>query len=373
VRGGSEAIVRLQENAVHGYQRTDADYVEVDPLATSLSGHAGAVNVGKIGGERVRFNFNYGYKSPGFDMNDLGYQRRADERNMNHWVQWRDNDPGRFVRSYSLNLNQWAGWNFGGDRLFSGGNVNMHWTWQNNWRNGFGVNLNAAPLRDRITRGGPAVLGNATRSLWFYVDMDDRRAVFPGYNGYYERDGLGTVRYNVNPRVTVRPTSALQIVAGARVAVNDDDAQWVENVDDDGGATHYVFGRLEQRTVAMTFRVNYTLTPTLSLQSYAEPFVSAGAYTNFRELVDGRAGEYADRYAPYAYTGSADFNYRSFRTTNVLRWEFKPGSALFAVWQQGRLDEADPGNFDFARDFGGLFATPAHNTFLLKVSYWINR
>ena len=45
----------------------------------------------------------------------------------------RDNVPGRFTRSFFWNLNQYAGWNFDGDRLYSGGNVNMHWTWKNYW------------------------------------------------------------------------------------------------------------------------------------------------------------------------------------------------------------------------------------------------
>ena len=143
VAGDAAAITRLQENAVHYFQRPDADYLTSDPVATALAGHAGGVNVSKISGERIRFSANYGYKSPGFESNDLGFQRRADERTMNHWVQWRDNTPGRYVRSYMVNLNQWAGWNFGGDRLFSGGNVNMHWSWQNNWRNGFGFNVNS--------------------------------------------------------------------------------------------------------------------------------------------------------------------------------------------------------------------------------------
>ena len=102
--------------------------------------------------------------------------------------------------------------------------------------------------------------------------------------------------------------------------------------------TRYVFGRIEQKTMSFTTRFNYTMTPTLSLQIYAEPFVSAGEYSNFKELVDGRAAAYADRYAPYGYTGTPTSTIRSFRTTNVLRWEYRPGSALFVVWQQGKAD-----------------------------------
>jgi hypothetical protein len=371
VQGTTQAITRLQENTVHQFQRTDADHVEVDPLATVLSGHSGSISVGKIGGEKTRFSSYLGYKSPGFDMNDLGFQRRADERSISNWFQWRDNTPGRFTRSFVFNLNQWAGWNFNRERTFSGGNVNMHWTWKNYYSSGFGVNYNARPLRDRVTRGGPAVLGNRTRSVWFYSNTDGRKALSFNYSGYHETDDNGTTRHNVGPYVNWRPTSAVSVSSGFRYNINNDDAQWVENVDADG-ATHYVFGRLKQRTSAFTFRVNYTLTPTLSIQTYAEPFVSAGAYTNFRELAAPRAADYGARYKVYAYNDNPDFNYRSFRTTNVLRWEYKPGSTMFVVWQQGREDSLSDGNFRFGRDFGGIFAAPSHNVFLVKFSYWLN-
>ena len=371
VQGSTEAIERLQTNTVHAYQRPDADHVELDPLATTLSGHAGSISFGKIGGEKTRFSAYYGYKSPGFDINDVGFQRRADERTVSHWFQMRDMVPGRFTRSFIWNLNQWAGWNFAGDRTFSGGNVNMHWTWKNYWSSGYGINLNAAPMRDRVTRGGPAVLGNPNVGVWFYTNTDNRKAVSFGYNGFHMTDRNGTAVNQIGPYVNWRPSSAASVNVGFRYNMNGDDAQWVENVDDNG-ITHYVFGRLKQRTSAFTFRVNYTITPELSIQTYAEPFVSAGAYTNFRELTSPRAPEHNDRYTPYAYASNPDFNYRSFRTTNVLRWEYKPGSSLFVVWQQGRQDELSHGDFRFGRDFGGIFAAPANNTFLVKLSYWLN-
>jgi hypothetical protein len=215
------------------------------------------------------------------------------------------------------------------------------------------------------------VLFNRNVSLWHYVELDDRRTVFPGYNGFYQRDGFGTSRVEANPRLVWRPSRAVRIDGGLRFVRNNDDAQWVENVTS-VATTRYVFGRLEQRTMAMTLRANYTMSPTLSFQSYAEPFVSAGRYSNYKSLTDGRARAYAERFQPFAYTSNADFNIRSFRTTNVLRWEFKPGSALFAVWQQGRLDQQETGDFRFGRDFGGLFSSPSRNTFLVKFSYWFN-
>jgi hypothetical protein len=371
VGGSTEAISRLQQNAVHGFQRPDADHVEYDPSLDLLSGHAGAFNVGKIGGERTRFSANYGFKSPGFDINDVGFQRRADERYISHWFQLRDNVPGRFTRSFFLNFNQYAGWNFGGDRLWSGGNVNMHWTWKNYYSTSFGLNFNGAPFRDRVTRGGPGVLGNSNIASWQNFGTDSRKALSAFWNSYYENDGLGTTRVNLGPSVTWRPTTATSVSAGFRYNINNDDAQWVTN-EGEGDDARYVFARLKQRTSAFTFRVNYTLTRDLSIQTYAEPFVSAGEYSNYKELVNGRAAEYADRYRAYDYSGNADFNIRSFRTTNVLRWEYQPGSSLFVVWQQNRSGSTDVGGFDFGRDFSGIFTAPAYNVFLVKLTYWLN-
>ena len=370
--GSTEAITRLQENSVHAYQRPDADYVELDPSATTLSGHAGSVSFNKISGEYMRFSSNAGYKSPGFDSNDLGFMRRADERTISNWLHFRDFTPGKYVRSRNINFNQWAGWNFGGDRLYSGGNINSHWTWTNYYQVGGGFNVEGAPLRDRVTRGGPAVLGNPGISLWYYANTDNRKALSFYFNGDYYGDKYDSVRHGFGPGFNWRATSSMTLNMNLRYSINNDDSQWVENVTDDNGATRYVFGRIQQKTMSFTTRFNYTMTPTLSLQVYAEPFVSAGEYTNYKELVDGRADNYFDRYRGYAYTGNADFNIRSFRTTNVLRWEYLPGSTLFVVWQQSRSGDESYGDFNFGRDFSNVFTTPSHNTFLVKLTYWLN-
>ena len=372
IQGSTEAIERLQTNNVHSFQRPDADYLGVDANATRLGGHAGSVSIGKIAGESTRFSTYFGYKTPGFDSNDLGFMRRADEKTQSNWFQYRDFKPGRFVRTYNLNFNQYAGWNFGNDRLYSGGNVNMHWNWANYYSNGFGINLDAAPFRDRVTRGGPGVLGNRARSIWYYFNTDNRKALSFFYNGDHSADAYDSSRHGFNPGLNWRVTSSVTLNTGIRYNINHDDSQWVTNVSLGNGTTRYVFGRIDQKTVAITTRFNYTLSPNLSLQVYAEPFVSAGQYSNYKELVDGRAPAYEDRYKPYAYSGSADFNVRSFRTTNVLRWEYKPGSALFLVWQQGKSDSEGYGDFNFSRDFRGVFSAPSHNVFLVKFSYWLN-
>jgi hypothetical protein len=371
IRGSAEAIDALQQNAVHYYQRPDAGYLDYDPTRTSLNGQAGSVGFQKIGGSRVRFSFNGNYKTPGFDVNDVGYLRRADQIQQSGWVQIRWDTPTKLYRNVRLNFNQWAGWNFGGDSRFKGANVNAHMVLKSNWSAGAGFNLEGAGVEDRATRGGPAVRSKNGGNVWYYVESDSRKAVSGQWMGFVYRDQTGNVSWGLDPEAVYRPTSFLSLTAGLHFERMNDDSQWVENVDE-GTRTSYVFGRIRQSTVGITGRCNYTITPNLSLQLYAQPFVSAGGYSNFKSVVKPRAARFDDQFAPYAYSGEPDFNYRSFRMTNVLRWEYRPGSALYVVWQQVREDSASVGSLRFRHDIRDMFGLPPTNVFLVKFSYWLN-
>jgi hypothetical protein len=371
VNGSADAIARLQRSTVHSFQRPDADHLEYDPSRTSLTGHAGSISFNKVAGQRTRFNTYFNYKSPGFDINDLGFHQRADEMNQGTWFQVRDNVPGRFVRDFTINFNQWTGWNRGGDLRFWGTNVNAHWVFTNNWSFSTGLNYNGQGFADRLTRGGPGGYTNPAINQWMSAQSDDRKRVFMGLNGSWYRDRHGAWSADLSPTVTLRPSSSMLVSAGIGFSRNHAQSQWITNLTQDDG-THYIFGRLNQTTMRLTTRMNYTIRPTLSLQVYAQPFVSAGDYSGFKELKNGRSKSYEGRYQPFAYNANPDFNIRSFRTTNVLRWEYRPGSALFVVWQQGRDDFSPLGDFQFSRNFGDLFNAPATNTFLVKFSRWLN-
>jgi len=278
--------------------------------------------------------------------------------------------PGRFVRTKNVNFNHWMSHNFDGDRISLGWNINSHWSFQNNWNTGFGINFNPRNFDDRRTRGGPGGYGNNAASVWQYFNSDGRKPVQLGLDWSYGSDGHGH-GWNVGPNVTVKPTAALSAQFGISLNRNIEGDQWIENIQQDG-RPRYIFGRLYQTTTSMTTRVNYTLTPNLSLQVYAQPFISAGDYENFRELIDGRAANHDNRYSAFDYQGNPDFRFLSFRTTNVMRWEFKPGSTLFVVWQQGRENVLPNGTFRFGRDYGDIFSAPSTNTVLVKFAYWMN-
>ncbi len=378
VNGAEGAIESIQENSRHYFQRPDLASARLDVTRTSLSGYSGAVAFNKIGGEFVHTNSYVYFRSPGFETNDLGFLRRADQIRQQHWLQLRSNRVTRWFRQRAINFNQWNAWNFDGRMQFGGANINGNVTFLNNWTFGAGafMPLPGTGFDDRATRGGPGLAWEYQSEQWFWLYSDNRRRFSAGIEGNWGGDNHRTSWQNWYATVTLRPVPAIMFSLGVQYNPSHQDSQWVNNITDGTTATRYVFAHIDQTTVNPTARFNYTITPNLSLQLYAQPFVSAGAYSSFKELNDPRSEIYETRYRPLAYSteqyGNPDFNIKSFRTTNVLRWEYKPGSALFVVWQQARENDAVPGGFDFGRDSRAIFGVPPHNVFLVKLAYWLN-
>jgi hypothetical protein len=374
LHGTPEAIERTQEDSRHYFQRPDLRSDADDVTRTTLQGTAASLSIGKIAGERIRFNSNVQFKTPGFDVNDVGFMRRADQKTIGNWFQVRNETPNRWIKSQYLNFNEYAGWNFDGDRLFSGGNVNYSANFVNNWSAGGGIETQKRGLDDRVTRGGPAVFMEGADNFWSWFNTDNRKKISLNFFTGAGQDGLRSWFRGHEISATYRPVASLTVTSGVRVNRNRNQNQWTDNVTD--STKHYVFATLDQTTVALTERFNFTMTPTLSLELYAQPFVSSGDYGQFKELVSGRSLAYDGRYAPYAYdleaNGDPNFNVKSFRTTNVLRWEYKPGSTLFVVWQQARENDLVPGGFQFGRDVHDIFGVAPKNVFLVKLAYWLN-
>ena len=371
VNGSIEAIDALQRNNVHSFQRPDADHVELDPFATSMRGHSGNINFGKSPASGTRMNVSLGYRSPGFEVNDLGFERRADEIPQNSWLQIRWDKPGRFTRNIRLNFNQWSGHNFDGDRLSLGGNINLHAQFVNLWNSGGGINYNAQNFDDRLTRGGPGGYTLPNVNGWYYLSTDDRKKVSFNWNFNFFRTSRSH-GFAIEPSVTLRPTAAFSAEFGHLFDHGLNDAQWVaEEIADD--RTRYVFA---------TSRPAHQLDDDAhELHGDAES-LGAGLRAAVRVVGQLRAVQGAGERPRAATTTIAtrpiptratpDFKVLSFRTTNVMRWEYKPGSTLFVVWQQAAEGPGQPNGFHYGQDFGDVFSTPSSNAFLVKLAYWLN-
>jgi len=378
VTGDTAVINATQLESAHYFQRPDAGHLSYDPLATSLAGHAEEIRFAKFGGGITRFETSYQRRSPGFEINDLGFMRRADEQQQATWFALQFRTPTKLYRSLQMNFNEWNVWNTGGLKTETGVNTNWHLNDGNNWWWHVGGTVNQlGSYCDNCTRGGPAIRRSPLLQPWFGFEVDDRQTVAPYMFVNLGRGDYGASGYvGYSPGVTIRPSGAVQLSLGVDYSKTTDDSQFFGNFVD-GTGTHYTFAHLEQKVYAFNTRVSYTMTPNLTLQVYAQPFLAKGDFSDVRELsATPRARAYEDRYQPYAAPAGTPmgFNTKSLRSNTVVRWEFRPGSTVFAVWTHGREgSETVAGSRSFGEEYDDLFALHPDNTFLVKVAYWLNR
>jgi len=395
VRGSAAALDRTQRASQRYYQRPDAEHLDYDPTRTSLSGAQLLWSAGKTAGGRWRFTIGGDGRTPGFEVNDLGFQRLADYYTQWVWGGYRDVSPGELVRDYALNLNAWSTWNTGGDHLNVGGNVNGTVNLLNQWGGSGGVGINLNPLDPWYLRGGPAVRRDPVFDMWAALWSSSTGRLYGGLDGYAflvpASDSRG---FGVNGTLTVQPRSNLDLAIGPTFQLTLDDNQYVEEAIGAAGEPHHVLGRLRQVTAALTVRASYTYSPRLSVQLYAQPFVSGGRYTEYKEAVAPRADDYHDRYHTFSdgeVVGEADgvrsidrdgdgaadfsfslddFNLRELRSNLVLRWEYRPGSTLFLVWSHGRTSAARDGRFLPGEDLSALADEAGEHVILAKLTCW---
>jgi hypothetical protein len=286
-----------------------------------------------------------------------------------------------FQRAY-WNFNYWGAWSTEGLTTDRAANTNFHGTFNNQWSIHFGGTF--AGFGDvycnTCSRGGPAVRTDKGIYPWAGFVGDPRPPITPVmFVNYWKRDGGRSESFNISPEIDYRVGSQLRGAAVLSLThtindLQDVNPQVVVDTVTQVADTHYVFARIDQQTAALTFRLDYTATRTLTVQVYAQPFVSKGKWSNLRELsATPRAEAYDDRYQPYAGTMPQDFNSQFFNSNFVVRWEYRPGSTLYLVWNQGRQNfQNSMGDNTIAGDFGELFNTRPLNTFLIKLSYWFS-
>ena len=380
VTGSAEAIDATQRSSVHYYQRPDGE-LDYDPTRTSLGGSSSQLKFGKVGGGKIRFETSYQRVSAGFEANDLGFLRRADWQDQATWATLQFNKPGPFFRRLFWNFNEWNDWTIKGLPLEHAVNSNVHFELPNSFFIHMGGTLGGfgTVYCDRCARGGPALRTSRYIAPWLGIQGDTRWVAVPSvWFNWWKADGGRSHSFNVNPTMDFRIFTGWTATLGMNYSWNTDDRQPFGNFTDLSAQTHYTFAHLVQRTASVQARANFTASPTLTFQAYVEPFISKGTYSRVRELNDPRADSYDARLKAYSGPEAASpggFNFKQFRSNVVLRWEYRPGSALFLVWQQGRQDfENGQGNRSFRQDLSWLF-DQAHpdNTFLVKISYWLDR
>ncbi len=396
-RGNRDRIISLQESAAHYLQRPDAGYVHIDSSAASLTGYAGRLSLNKQKGN-VYVNAAFGFIDPKFDVSDLGFMWRGDVINGHAVVGYLWTEPGKFARSGQVFLALFRSYDFGGDVTWTGLYTQGGITFLNYYSVNAWFAYNPQSVSDYATRGGPKMLNLPGYETDFQVSSDDRKEWVANGEVHHMnyRSGDLDVTYYAGIQWTPRPNVTFSLTPSYEQS--NWDAQWVGEFDDPlATATfgkRYVFATLKQKTISANIRLNWAFTPQLSLQLFAQPFVSAGSYHGFKELARPKSYDFV-RYGegnssiiedggtftvnpdlsgsaqPFTFS-NPDFNFKSLRGDVILRWEYVRGSTLYLVWTQDRTDDRFPGFMQISRDFRSLVSTPPSNIFLIKLTYWFN-
>jgi len=397
VEGSAEAITNTQKSWIHGFQRPDASYLKLDTTRTSLVGQGGKIVLGKYGG-KLKFMAATAWKSPGLELNDVGYMRQADNIMEVIWVGYRIYEPFSVFRYLNLNFNQWTEWNFGGELTGPGGNINVHTQLKNYWNLHLGGNINGNGLSTTELRGGPALKTIGSKNLWFAFGSNDQKK-FTGeaqFMIYGANEKNAKQIFDGGVSFAYRPSKSLKITLSPNYNWNNDELQYVTQ-QDYSKTTDYIFARIHQKTLSASLRINYIITPNLSIQYWGQPFIATGKYSEFKRITNSRANNYTDRFtflssnelsynaADEVYrvsdTGGnelytfdqPDFNVKEFLSNMVVRWEYLPGSTLYLVWSQHRDQSVSNGEFNFRSDFKTLFDDQPYNVFLVKLSFRLGR
>ena len=395
VDGDARAITRLQRTSAHYFQRPDQDHVSVDSTRTSLSGTSASLRLDKNAGRFTLGGIQLSTRSPGFDINDAGQMRSGDDIDFNADIQLRDTKPNQFVRYFQFGTSAVAGWNFGGIRQYTRYNQTAQATLHNFKRLSGRITLHRRSLSDDLTRGGPLMgTPNAYEVMGQVLSRANVPTVWYARTIYFN-DEFGGWRSDWTAGVSMRPASQWQASIDPTYSRAVDGRQYVATRTGGSAATfgqRYIFAFIERSTLSARFRLNYAFTPNFTAEGYAEPFAASGRFYNFGELPAPRSRELRVYGAPgsgttitreadgsHTYSDGAtsftipalDFNRLSFRSNLVLRWEWRPGSTAFLIWQQSRQDLGTAGELINPRDLWDATRAAGDNFFVVKVSYWL--
>jgi hypothetical protein len=374
IRGDTLAIQFAQRSSARYYQRPDAGYVLYDPARTSLAGWNAVLGLSKDQGATF-YTLGAEATSPGWEINDLGYNTRSDRTSLFLGGGQRWTRPGRVFRNAQVSANVSLGWNFGGDPTTANAALSANGQLLNYWGGGLGVSRSLRVVNDGLLRGGPAGLSPASWSAYVNLYSDGRKPVHAFLFIYYIRNALRAWNVSWSGTLSARPWPTVSISAGPSYSVGLSSQQYVTSVADTTAIAtfgrRYVFAEVYQHTLDLTTRLDVTFTPNLSLQLYVQPFVATGDYRRIKQLLAPRTTDYG-AFADSASLGNLSFGYRSLRGNSVLRWEYRPGSTLFLVWTTSCSASSPSPAFDASGDLRRLCQGRADNVFAVKASWWLS-
>jgi uncharacterized protein DUF5916 len=329
-------------------------------------------------GGATRFNYNskhvgvFGHLdhfSRRFRNTDIGFlSSRVNKTATRGGLSFGQPDPSKRLRNVFWFLN--GGQEFTGDdividRSFVTG---MDIGFLNFWYLGWNTGYNFRVLDDLDTRGGPPIVRPGGNFYNLFIGSDSRKTWRLNVGFGFSRDEEGGWNGRIGPNVSFQPSPRLQTSVSTNFNTGETVAQWIENTDVTGdGLDDHVYGRLRRNIVDVTTRATYAFTRDLTLQLFLQPFVAVGDYTDIRRLAQPRSFVFESA----VLADDPDFNRKSLRGNLVMRWEYRPGSTLFLVWNLSTSDTSRPGVFSPLRDLGDAFGADGTHVFMIKMNYWL--
>ncbi len=288
-------------------------------------------------------------------------------------------------------------WNLAGDREQLSGTAGGSITWPNFWETDVEVSRTFRAYDPRLTRGGPLMQIPSNWRAAVDVENSNASRTRVEVSLHYGRDENGGLTFQGSTELAMQPGSQWQLSIAPRYERLVDTQQYVTTRArglvgaERTFGNRYIFGNIDRSTYSTAVRFNYTFKPDLTLDFYAEPFAASGVYRSFGELAAPRAlvlrryGSDGTAAAPLQGGGlrvldgedtfvlpGGDFNVQSFRSNLVLRWEWRPGSMLYVVWQQDREADEVSGRRTSLSDMFRSLRTPGDNVFAVKASLWMS-
>jgi hypothetical protein len=394
VNGSKKAIEYTQKSSARYYQRPDNDYTDFDPDRTSLLGSGGRMQLIKLD-NHLHLLGSISWKTPGFELNDLGYMQTADLIEAILWAGYNVWEPKGIYRTYNINGSIYSDWNFGGSNTGKGINLNANINLKNYWNAFTGGNINASSLSTGMLRGGPMMKtpGNINGRIGFSTDSRKKLEFefFTNINKGFQDYSTSTY---TEIGATYKPFNFLRFSISPGYSKSSSELQYVTQTSNNG-SDRYIFASIDRKTISASLRVNFNLTPDLTLQYWGQPFIASGRYYDQKYILDPMNDIYEERFHVYSgneiteqddhynidenrdgnidyQIGKRNFNVQEFLSNMVFRWEYSPGSTVYLVWNQTRSGYNSSGNMDYFDDMGELFNgdknTP-NNIFLVKFSY----
>jgi len=325
-------------------------------------------------------------------LSDMGFMQRSDAISQTAWINYIIWTPFSIFRSMNFNFSQWSWWDFSGSYLNLGARISTNAQFINYWSYNVGLVRNGLDVSRSELRGGPSLLVSGNWKTWLGIHSDSRKKLVFYISGAIDiGDNNDKLHQDIELTISYRPFNSLHLSLAPEFTVDYDKVKYVETIDNTKG-DRYIVGSLTRHITSMDIRIEFSITPDLSLQYWGQPFIFSANYSRFAEVVDAGNKVIDNQYHVFANNEisynevndmyevrensqpsftfeNPDFSVFEFRSNFVIRWEYIPGSTAYFVWSQGREGDVPYGDFDFNDHLNKIVDVAPANVFLLKFSY----